>query len=71
MKNSFVNNPPPRELPAAIAHEFARTKWSNVARMELLNRLFVAMSPLDQLACKIELMLCRRAMRGELKAQVS
>lgn len=59
--------PPARELPVAIAHCLASAK-PGTARMELLNRLYLAMEFKDRMVCNVELTLCRMAKRGELKA---
>ena len=68
MNNSFDNNPPLRELPIALGQVLATTKLGNEARQVTLHRLFKALKPADQLRCQIELMNCKRAMRGETLA---
>lgn len=60
--------PPPRELHVALAHCIATAKLGT-ARMELLNRLYLALEFKDRMACNVELRLCRMAQRGELRAE--
>lgn len=60
-----------RPLPMALAHCFATTKLGNAKRMELLNRVYLQLSPADQLRCKGELRLCRAAKREQVQATVS
>lgn len=54
-------NIPPRPLFAALAHYLCATKPGNQARMIVLNRLFVALKPLDQMQCRIEMQRVRDA----------
>lgn len=63
--------PPPRDLPIALAHELARTKFGNAARLELLNRIFSSMIVRDKIRCREELRLCLDAKRGNSLAEVS
>ena len=58
-----------RDLPIALAHCFSGPMLYAGARgqqrMDLLNRIFVQLDPVDQLRCRAELLECRAAKRGE------
>lgn len=63
--------PPPRPLPIALAHVFAGTKLGETGRLMLLNKLYMRLTPVEQLQMKAELHLCREAQRGHLEAEVA
>ncbi len=60
-----------RPLWLALAQNMATCKLGNTERMELLNRLYRTMSPVDQLRCRDELTWCRRAKRGGVEATIA
>ena len=55
----------PTELPIALGQALARAKLGDQARQIVLHRLFKALKPGEQLQCQVELLNCKRAMRGE------
>jgi len=60
-----------RPLPVALAHEFAALKWGKEGkRLDMLNRIYLELSPADRMRCRIELAQCRRAKMGEVRAEV-
>lgn len=60
--------PAARDLPIALAHCLASAK-PGTERMELLNRLFIGLEFQSKMRCQAELTMCRRAIRGELRAE--
>lgn len=65
---SLLSDAMVRELPVALAHSYAVTKPSAQERMEMLNRVYLSLAPIDQLKCRAELRRCKQAQRGELEA---
>ena len=59
----------PRPLWKALAHLFARRK-PGAADLPLLNKLYRGLLPTDQVRCRVEILECRAAIRGERLAVV-
>lgn len=58
-----------RSLPVALAHVMSARKPGD-ATLERLNATYARLTPADQLRCRIELLECRAARRGEREALV-
>lgn len=68
---SLLANVRQRALSVALAHEFARVKPCDQARLGVLNRIYGTLAPVGQLACRAELRECREAKRGNRQAAIS
>lgn len=58
-----------RSLPVALAHAL-HARRPGADDLPRLNATYARLAPADQLRCRIELLECRAARRGEREAQV-
>lgn len=64
-----LDRQPLRPLPIALAQQFVKTRIGDPSQ-DVLNRIFAAMRPADQMRCRFEILECQAAMRGEREARV-
>lgn len=62
----------PRPLHAALAHIMANLMLGRCdpRRLEILNRLYMSLSPADQIRCRWEMLEVREAKRGNRPARI-
>lgn len=60
--------PKPQPLPVVLAQQMVKARVTDTARMDILNRIYRHMTTAQQASCRVEMLMCRKANRGELLA---